>query len=36
MQNKRLIIAEMANYFKSLNVLGKIYFGEQLPITQHL
>lgn len=36
MRNKKLVIADMAKYFKSLNVLGKIYFGEQLPITQHL
>ena len=27
MRNKILVIADLSKYFKSLNVLGKIYFG---------
>jgi HrpA-like RNA helicase len=34
--NNQLKAEYLTGYFKSLSILGKIYYGDQLPITQHL
>jgi len=34
--SKKFTIKDLESYFKSLNSFSAIYYGQQLPITQHL